>query len=392
MSQKAFGKAKIQEQGEQTNTSSSTSMADSWNRSLEDSYFLLEEEGPKKSENVLFVVRLFIGVTLVCVILICGGGNLFFILNLVMYKSMQNVTNILIANLAVSDLLVAVICCPFEIDYYVVREQSWEFGHIICSSVIYLRMLSLYVSTNALLAIAIDRYLVILHPLKPRMKLQTACGVLVLIWLSATVIAAPAAYFATETVFDAPRESGGKVFCGQIWPADRAVYYKSYSLFLLAVEFIIPVFIMSMCYVRICHELWFKSLPGEQTQQLRNRLQARRKSVLVLVAVLSAYVLCWSPFYSYAIVRDFFPALLLRERYAIALYYIVECIAISNSIINTLCFVTGKNQAKCCFTILINPYKVYRKEEASKEFSPCKVSLAILFITSMQRSLLTMDF
>ncbi|XP_077143488.1 prokineticin receptor 1-like [Ranitomeya variabilis] len=332
-------------------------MADSWNRSLEDTYFLLEEEGPKTSENVLFVVRLFIGVTLVCVILICGGGNLFFILNLVMYKNMQNVTNILIANLAVSDLLVAVICCPFEIDYYVVREQSWAFGQIICSSVIYLRMLSLYVSTNALLAIAIDRYLVIVHPLKPRMKLQTACGVLVLIWLSATVIAAPAAYFATETVFDAPRDSGGKVFCGQIWPADRAVYYKSYSLFLLAVEFIIPVFIMSMCYVRIGHELWFKSLPGEQTQQLRNRLQARRKSVLVLVAVLSAYVLCWSPFYSYTIVRDFFPGLLLRERYAIALYYIVECIAISNSIINTMCFVTGKNQAKCCFKILINPWE-----------------------------------
>ncbi|CAN2389528.1 pancreatic polypeptide receptor activity [Pristimantis euphronides] len=342
-------------------------MADSWNRSLEDIYFLLEEEGPKPSENILFVVRLFIGMTLVCVILICGGGNLFFILNLVMYKNMQNVTNILIANLAVSDLLVAVICCPFEIDYYVVREQSWAFGHIICSSVIYLRMLSLYVSTNALLAIAIDRYLVIVYPLKPRMKLQTACGILFLIWSSATVIAAPTAYFATS------HESGGKVFCGQIWPADRALYYKSYYLFLLTVEFVIPVFIMSMCYIRICHELWFKGLPGEQTQQLRSRLQARRKSVLVLIAVLSAYVLCWSPFYSYAIVRDFFPSLLLRERNAIALYYTVECIAISNSIINTLCFVSGKNQVKCCFKILINTWE---KRTVSTErhtmFQDCK--------------------
>ncbi|KAG9465532.1 prokineticin receptor 1-like [Eleutherodactylus coqui] len=328
-------------------------MADSRNQSLENIYFWFEED-PKPSENIPFMVRLFIGVTLVCVILICGGGNLFFILNLVMYKNMQNVTNILIANLAVSDLLVAVICCPFEIDYYVVREQSWAFGHIICSSVIYLRMLSLYVSTNALLAIAIDRYLVIVHPLKPRMKLQTACGVLFLIWSSATVIAAPTAYFATEAVFDS---SGGKVFCGQIWPADRALYYKSYSFFLLAVEFVIPVFIMSMCYIRISHELWFKSLPGEQTQQLRGQLQARKKSVLLLIAVLLAYVLCWSPFYSYAIVRDFFPGLLLRERYAIALYYIVECIAISNSIINTLCFVTGKNQIKCCFKILVNAWK-----------------------------------
>ncbi|XP_053304483.1 prokineticin receptor 2-like [Spea bombifrons] len=273
-----------------------------------------------------------------------------------MNKKLRSITNILIVNLAVSDFLVAVVCCPFEMDYYVVREQSWAFGHAICSSVSYLRMLSLYVSTNALLAIAVDRYVVIVHPLKPRMRLQTACKVLLLVWLSSILVAAPTAYFATETIFDAPKDSRGKVFCGQIWPAERAFFYKTYSLFLLAVEFVAPVFIMSLCYIRICHELWFKDLPGVQTDQLRGRLQARRKTVLILVAVLLVYILCWSPFYSYSIVRDFFPGLLLRERHAIALYYIVECIAISNSIFNTIFFVTGRNTI-CCFKKLMSPWE-----------------------------------
>ncbi|KAE8607783.1 hypothetical protein XENTR_v10011284 [Xenopus tropicalis] len=341
-------------------SSASSEALDLWNHSSEYNYFIYEGEGPETGGKVLFMARLFIGVTLACVMLICGFGNLIFILTLAMKKKLRSVTNILIANLAVSDLLVAVVCCPFEMDYYVVREQSWTFGHVICSSVSYLRMVSLYVSTNALLAIAVDRYLVIIHPLQPRVTLRTACGVLLTIWLTSIFVAAPTAYFATETDFDAPREPGGKVFCGQIWPADRALLYKSYSLFLLAVEFLAPVIIMSLCYIRICHELWFKNLPGVQTKQLRERLQSRRKTVLVLVAVLLAYVFCWSPFYGYAIVRDFYPGLLLKERHAIALYYIVECIAISNSIINTLFFVTVKNWPWFCLKGKCERYIIFQ--------------------------------
>ena len=42
-------------------------------------------------------------------------------------------------------------------DYYVVHQLSWEHGHVLCACINYLRTVSLYVSTNALLAIAIDR-------------------------------------------------------------------------------------------------------------------------------------------------------------------------------------------------------------------------------------------
>ncbi|KAM4617726.1 prokineticin receptor 1-like [Discoglossus pictus] len=356
---------------ERHNPSGYLDTIDSWNHSWEYSYFPFEEDGLETGGKVLFMARLFIGVTLACVMLVCGVGNFLFILNLVIHKKLRSVTNILIANLAVSDLLVAMVCCPFEMDYYVVREQSWAFGSLLCSSVSYLRMMSLYVSTNALLAIAVDRYLVIIHPLRPRMKLRTACGVLLFVWLTSILIAVPVAYFATVSEFDTPLHPDGKVFCGQIWTADIAIFYKSYSLFLLAVEFVVPVVLMSLCYIHICHELWFKNLPGVQTEQLRGRLQARRKTVLVLVAVLLAYVVCWSPFYSYIIVRDFFPNLLLKERHAIALYYIVECIAISNSIINTLFFVTWKNRPFNCLRRLNNTVSI----ERNTTFQECKTSL-----------------
>ena len=117
----------------------------------------LDEDEDVTNSRTFFAAKIVIGLALVGIMLVCGIGNFIFIAALARYKKLRNLTNLLIANLAISDFLVAVVCCPFEMDYYVVRQLSWEHGHVLCASVNYLRTVSLYVSTNALLAIAIDR-------------------------------------------------------------------------------------------------------------------------------------------------------------------------------------------------------------------------------------------
>lgn len=107
--------------------------------------------------RAFFVATIVIAVVLVCIMLVCGVGNCVFIASLARYKKLRNLTNLLIANLAVSDFLVAIVCCPFLVDYYVVKQLSWDHGIVLCASINYLRTMSLYVSTNALLAIAVDR-------------------------------------------------------------------------------------------------------------------------------------------------------------------------------------------------------------------------------------------
>nr|XP_012605505.1 prokineticin receptor 1 [Microcebus murinus] len=302
----------------------------------------LDEDEDVTNSRTFFAARIVIGMALVGIMLVCGIGNFIFIAALARYRKLRNLTNLLIANLAISDFLVAIVCCPFEMDYYVVRQLSWQHGHVLCTSVNYLRTVSLYVSTNALLAIAIDRYLAIVHPLRPRMKCQTASGLIALVWAVSILIAIPSAYFTTETVLVIVK-SQEKIFCGQIWPVDQQLYYRSYFLFIVGVEFVGPVVTMALCYARISRELWFKAVPGFQTEQIRKRLRCRRKTVLVLVGVLSAYVLCWAPFYGFTVVRDFFPAVFVKEKHYLTAFYVVECIAMSNSMINTLCFVTVKN-------------------------------------------------
>ncbi|XP_074552468.1 prokineticin receptor 1a [Halichoeres trimaculatus] len=293
-----------------------------------------------------FVATIIIAIVLVCIMLVCGVGNCLFIASLARYKQLRNLTNLLIANLAVSDVLVAAVCCPFLLDYYVVKQLSWDHGLLLCASTNYLRTVSLYVSTNALLAIAVDRYMAILHPLRPRMKNQTAYCVILTVWIVPVFISIPSAYMASETPY--PHAEGGtlKTFCAQIWPVDQQVYYRSYFLLIFGLEFVGPVTVMAVCYARISRELWFKDVPGFQTDQIRQKLQRRRRTVVVLILVLVAYILCWAPYYGFALLRDFYPTLISRDRNSLVAFYIIECIAMSNGVINTLCFMSVRHNKR----------------------------------------------
>ncbi|XP_009865744.1 PREDICTED: prokineticin receptor 1-like [Apaloderma vittatum] len=75
--------------------------------------------------------------------LVCGIGKFIFIAALARYKKLRNLTNLLVANLPISDFIVAIVCCPFEMDYYVVWQLSWEHGHVLCASANYPRTVSL---------------------------------------------------------------------------------------------------------------------------------------------------------------------------------------------------------------------------------------------------------
>lgn len=186
------------------------------------------------------------------------------------------------------------------------------------------------------------RYMAIIYPLRPRMKHQTAYCLFTGVWIVPVIISIPSAYFTSAT--KVPHIGNhSKTFCAQIWTVDQQLYYRSYFLFIFAVEFFGPVLTMALCYIRISRELWFKSVPGFQTVQIKKRLRCRRKTVMVLIGILTAYIMCWAPYYGYTILRDFYPTLIAREKNSLVAFYIIECIAMSNSMINTFCFVSVKN-------------------------------------------------
>ncbi|XP_038126990.1 prokineticin receptor 1a [Cyprinodon tularosa] len=322
-------------------------------------YEVPPEEIPDTTKGLaFFVATIIISMVLVSIMLICGVGNCLFIASLARFKQLRNLTNLFIVNLAVSDVLVAAVCCPFLLDYYVVKKLSWDHGLLLCASINYLRTVSLYVSTNALLAISVDRYLAILYPLKPRMQHQTAYCVVLTIWIVPIFISIPSAYMASETTYPHIEGHTHKTFCAQIWPVDQQAYYRSYFLLIFALEFVGPVTVMTICYAQISRELWFKDIPGFQTEQIRKRLNRRRRTAVVLILVLVAYVLCWAPYYGFALLRDFYPTIISRSRNSLVAFYIIECIAMSNGVINTLCFISVRSNRKPLKVVRMFPLKL----------------------------------
>ncbi|XP_077574531.1 prokineticin receptor 1a isoform X1 [Stigmatopora nigra] len=310
-------------------------------------YEVPPEDIPDATRGPAFLAAsVVIAASLVCIMVVCGAGNCAFIVSLLRDGKRRGLTDLLMANLAVSDTLVAAICCPLLLDYYVVSRLSWRHGSVACAAVNYLRTLSLHVSTNALLAIAVDRYAAIVHPLGPGLPSHTWYVVLVAVWGVPAVISIPSATMSSETEYPHGQSGAPKTFCAQIWPVEQRLMYRSYFLLVLALEFLVPVLVMAACYVRISKELWFKKVPGFQTLQIRKRLRKRRRTVLLLILVLLAYVVCWSPYYAFSLLRDFYPTVISRDRNALVVFYVVECVAMSNGVINTLCFISVRHKAR----------------------------------------------
>lgn len=132
--------------------------------------------------------------TVYCVIFLLGlAGNLLVLYVVIRKPAMQSITNIFIANLAASDVMMCLLAVPFTpISAFL---NSWVFGDALCHILPMMLCVSVYVSTLTSTAIAVDRYIVIVHPFKPRIKTIGCLQLIAAIWLISITISLPLAIF-----------------------------------------------------------------------------------------------------------------------------------------------------------------------------------------------------
>ncbi|KAI8510413.1 G-protein coupled receptor [Branchiostoma belcheri] len=104
----------------------------------------------------LLVSRVVLGVVYASILFVCTVGNLLLLVVMYRFKKARTRANRLLVNLVLSDLLTSLLCVTFNIDYYVVRGEDWVFGAPMCAVVNYVKTVSLYVSTNTLVTMAVD--------------------------------------------------------------------------------------------------------------------------------------------------------------------------------------------------------------------------------------------
>ena len=139
--------------------------------------------------TVKFVKILVYSVLLVISLL----GNVVIITTVVRNKRMRTTTNYLIANMAVSDLLISTCAVPNQLTEIVGGPRRWLIdgivGLISCKLVYFFQDISFAVSVQSLVVIAIDRYRGAVFPFRSAIITPKRCKVIIsLVWLSSTAL------------------------------------------------------------------------------------------------------------------------------------------------------------------------------------------------------------
>ncbi|KAI8507163.1 Neuropeptide FF receptor 2 [Branchiostoma belcheri] len=124
------------------------------------------------------------------VILLNVIGNPLVCLVVAMNKNMRNVTNLFIANVAVSDFLVGAICMPLTLVNNL--KAGWVFGRVMCTVLPMIMGMTVTASVLTLVAIAVDRYLAVMRPTDDKISNKVTCIVIAGIWTAASAIMIPA--------------------------------------------------------------------------------------------------------------------------------------------------------------------------------------------------------
>ncbi|RCN52602.1 hypothetical protein ANCCAN_01301 [Ancylostoma caninum] len=128
----------------------------------------------------------------------------------------------------------------------------WIWGGWLCHGLPLFQGTSIFISTLTLMAIAMDRYFVIVHHsssvnINDRMSMRTCILVVTLIWLLSLLLVMPYAYHMRLTFITEPCNFW---VCGEDWSMKRI---KSiYGVIVMALQFIVPFVIIGISY----HSIW----------------------------------------------------------------------------------------------------------------------------------------
>lgn len=276
-----------------------------------------------------------IGVTMYAVIIFVVAifGNSLVIYVVCAREHMRNSTNILIANMAVADILMACIV-PYVLKWLFVQRRWFGtiMGTILCKFFHSTQALSVACSVISLVFISLDRCLVILFPMRHIVTSKVLKASLVAAWIYSLVVAVPLMVVANVHV-----ETKGNYVCSESgWPSQKAK--QSYLLAFVIGTYVIPLVVITISYVLIAVKLCKRELPGVTTPECQKKAhETTKKAITMLVTVVVVFALCWLPLQAREIMIIFIPE--TKKLFSLELMVFLTWIGISNSAINPCLYV-----------------------------------------------------
>ena len=270
-------------------------------------------------------------------------GNI--LIGIIVYKTktIRKPINFLIVNMAMSDTLFPIFLIPRQLTALYI--DSWlisgPIGQALCKLLPFFQNVSLMVSVQSLVLIAVDRFGAVVFPLRSSLISSKLCPFFILAtWIVAMATMSP--YLFAFKLLEYP----GGLSCTLQW---NEVFGESFSLtnFMLALNvviFHIPLVLIAALYIIIYFKLKSQTIPGEQSVNARQQRVRRERNVLKMaIAIVLGFAVCYLPFNILWILISFVSDTLsvcgFQYFWLVALF-----MSISNCAINPcICFIFSKN-------------------------------------------------
>ena len=209
----------------------------------------------------------------------------------------RRITNLLIKNLAVADLIFTVTVMPYSVLLMFFEGNLWfggTMGVITCKVIFYAIPVSIAASVTTMTVISLDRFCAIFFPLNLALfhKHKTITAV---IWLISLISMTP--YLFIYQVF----KEGEQYFCYQDWPwsdnlQETFFALRTFHVILFVLLYPLPLLIITVVNCLVGHRLWLHRTPGSISSANRTTLEvSRRKVIKMLVVLVVVFALCWLP-------------------------------------------------------------------------------------------------
>ncbi|XP_010901015.1 tachykinin receptor 1a [Esox lucius] len=283
-----------------------------------------------------------------CMVTVSLVGNIVVIWIIMAHKRMRTVTNYFLLNLAFAEASMSAFNTVINFVYSVHNE--WYFGLMYCRFHNFFPVAAVFASIYSMTAIAVDRYMAIIHPLQQRMSSTETKVIVGVIWVLALLLAFPQYYYSVT------EELPGRIICHIEWPEYTGCDYKiMYYVCVTVLIYFLPLLVMGCAYLVVGLTLWASNIPGDSSDRYKEQLTAKRKVVKMMIVVVCTFAVCWLPYHVYFLLHLFQP--LLFETPAIQqIYLAIMWLAMSSTMYNPIIycclndrFRTGFKQAfRCC--------------------------------------------
>ncbi|XP_050100114.1 cardioacceleratory peptide receptor-like [Anopheles aquasalis] len=268
-------------------------------------------------------------------------GNSAVLVALTLNRTRKSRMNFFIKQLAIADLSVGLLSVLPDNIWRMTVE--WRAGNTACKTIRFMQACVTYASTYVLVALSIDRYDAITHPMNFSGCWNRARKLMVAAWSLSIAFSLPIVYFFEERLIQGTMQCWIDLVDDWRW--------QVYMCWISGSLFVVPALIISACYAIIVRTIWAKGTvlgPIDRTQNGIGDLACRRassrgiiprakvKTVKMTIVIVVVFVLCWSPYIVFDLLQVFKKIPRTQTNVAIATF--IQSLAPLNSAANPLIY------------------------------------------------------